>query len=226
MKNSALQIEKKCILYYIEQIVKKRRCVLKRRALICLISLLLLLSSCKDKNMQQGIWQENIFTNDWAQIRFSAEGCTRLNSEQMKEWTNDDSSITYNDDTQEIKLEQAGLYYDCIVLLQEEKCSVQIIYESLSEMPELTEAQYAQSLIERFDQLTAAQYIYIGESEQQIGTQIYHCYEWKVNDSVNQRIYLRKKDETMICIATSCPEEQKDAIDQFLSSIQDPTQGE
>ena len=175
--------------------------------------------------MEQGTWQEDTFTNSWAQIRFSAEGCTSLNAEQMREWTNDAKAAAYNDPAQKMKLKEAGLYYDCILLLQQEQCSVQLIYENLSDLPNVTEAEYAQMLIENFDRLTAAQYTYVGE-EEGIAGQTYICHTWEVNDSVIQRIYLRRLEKAMICIATSCPEKSTGVIDDFLQSITDPTQKE
>ncbi len=199
---------------------------MKRAKLICLSCLLLFLLSACGETMEQGIWQENTFTNPWAQICFSAEGCTSLNAEQMREWTNGAASASYNDPTQKMKLKEAGLYYDCILLLQQEKCSVQLIYENLSDLPEVTEVGYAQMLIENFDQLTAAQYTYVGEEEASIGGQTYICHTWEVNESVIQRIYLRRQEKAMICIATSCPEKSTRVIDDFLQSITDPTQKE
>lgn len=103
---------------------------------------------------------------------------------------------------------------------------MQLIYENLSDLPEVTEVEYAQMLIEKFDQLTAAQYAYDGESEASIGGQAYICHTWEVNESVIQRIYLRRQEKAMICIATSCPEEAVGVIDDFLQSITDPTQKE
>ena len=199
---------------------------MKRAKLICLSCLLLFLLSACGKTMEQGTWQEDTFTNSWAQIRFSAEGCTSLNAEQMREWTNDAESAAYNDPAQKMKLKEAGLYYDCILLLQQEQCSVQLIYENLSDLPNVTEAEYAQMLIENFDRLTAAQYTYVGEEEASIGGQAYICHTWEVNDSVIQRIYLRRLEKAMICIATSCPEKSTRVIDDFLQSITDPTQKE
>ena len=81
-------------------------------------------------------------------------------------------------------------------------------------------------LIENFDRLTAAQYTYVGEEEASIGGQAYICHTWEVNDSVIQRIYLRRLEKAMICIATSCPEKSTRVIDDFLQSITDPTQKE
>ena len=199
---------------------------MKRAKLICLSCLLLFLLSACGKTMEQGTWQEDTFTNSWAQIRFSAEGCTSLNAEQMREWTNGAESAAYNDPAQKMKLKEAGLYYDCILLLQQEKCSVQLIYENLGDLPNVTEAEYAQMLIENFDQLTAAQYTYVGEEEASIGGQTYICHTWEVNESVIQRIYLRRQEKAMICIATSCPEKSTRVIDDFLQSITDPTQKE
>lgn len=72
---------------------------------------------------------------------------------------------------------------------------MQLIYENLSDLPEVTEVEYAQMLIEKFDQLTAAQYAYDGESEASIGGQAYICHTWEVNESVIQRIYLRRQEK-------------------------------
>ena len=75
---------------------------MKRAKLICLSCLLLFLLSACGKTMEQGTWQEDTFTNSWAQIRFSAEGCTSLNAEQMREWTNDAEAAAYNDPAQKM----------------------------------------------------------------------------------------------------------------------------
>ena len=77
---------------------------MKRAKLICLSCLLLFLLSACGKTMEQGTWQEKTFTNPWAQICFSAEGCTSLNAEQMREWTNGADSASYNEPMQKMKL--------------------------------------------------------------------------------------------------------------------------
>ena len=188
--------------------------------LLCI--LLLIMTACGGKDMAQGRWDADTFTNDWAGLQFTlSEGCTALGAEQIRSWTKNDSAMC-NDPAQKMDLSEAGVYYDCIVMLAAPQCSVQIIYENMENLPDMDAAAYAKVLQTGFAALTAAEYVYVGEKEAIIADQPYDCHTWEVNDAVIQRIYLRRTEDAMLCITTSCPKEETGVVDAFLATVHAP----
>lgn len=200
-----------------ETVLNKRRCIAMLLGVLCLFG------ACAGGALRQGTWQDGVFTNKWAGIRFAAgEGERALDAAEMREWTGGAAGAAYNDPAAKPDWGETALFYDCILLLGAERCSVQVIYGNLRDWPDTDEAAYAAMLRENFERLTAAEYAYQGETAAEIAGRAYTCHEWTVNGEVCQRMYLRRQGKAMICIATSCPAKSRAQVDEFLAGVQDP----
>lgn len=93
-----------------ETVLNKRRCIAMLLGVLCLFG------ACAGGALRQGTWQDGVFTNKWAGIRFAAgEGERALDAAEMREWTGGAAGAAYNDPAAKPDWGETALFYDCIL---------------------------------------------------------------------------------------------------------------
>lgn len=197
--------------------MKKRLCTILT-AILCLTFLLV---GCGSEAAKAGVWNENVFTNEWLNIKMTVPEDSHIMTKDEMSNIIGTLASTYINDGGEENLSKYANIYDCMVVLPDGMSSIQLIYENTAKTTagkNITADKYLDILTEQLSQ--QADYVMSDPTTKDIAGRTFTYMSTSFNSGAGiQDYYLVKEGNYMATIIISYTSSMQETIDGIVSGI-------
>ena len=198
--------------------MKKRLCTMIN-AILCITFLLV---GCGAESAKTGVWDSNVFTNEWLNFKMTVPEDSRIMTKDEMSSAIGTLESTYINGGDEENLSKYANIYDCMVILPDGMSSIQLIYENTAKTTAGKNIKAEEYLDILKEQLTTAgsDYVLSDPTTKELAGRTFTFMSTTFSGGAAiQDYYLVKEGNYMATMLISYPSTYQSTIDEIISSI-------